>query len=284
MIALHHKLYLATAVAALAVAGTASYYFVQTERHTYAVVQDLDAAIKSGGEIESQINAVLKGNPAKGDPGILVRASLLVANADSAMNALKQTMQTVNTTTKANADKTATIAESSIALLGSGKTAVDNVGTSVETLNGTVAILRDQTLPKMNGAVDAVTGVLNGLKPVEDGATGTLTALQGTVQRANLLLGDPNLTGVAANLNLASGNLNQGMLHFNRALGYVEAGSDSGASATVEVSFVSRIVEGDWDTTGLFSNARERGDQCAGAGDASVSGEVNAYAAHVVEI
>jgi hypothetical protein len=212
------------------VAGSiGAYYFVQTERATQALVQHLDKSAEMSNDTLAMVNKTLKGTHANGDDGLLLRASLLVANADSAANALKQTAQTLNAVTKANQPSTAKVSTESLSLIASGRSSLDKLTATIGDLDGVVTDLRITTLPKVNAGVDSLDAAVAGLQPVERSAATLLTSvndvsigLKGTVTQANALLSDPDLTAVARNLAAATASGASAFAHIDKATGYIE--------------------------------------------------------------
>lgn len=219
---LHHWFY-------VPIVCVASYYSVQALRDARTLIQHADKAVSLSGDTLAMVNATLRGSHKNGDDGLLFRASLLVANADSATNAIKQASQQVNKASKENEPKAGALADGSIAAVRSGKDAVDKLGDALVTLNEVIALARDGTLPKLNASIDNLSQAVAGLKPVEDNASALLasgaavvTDLDGTVKGATALVTNADFAATAANLRLASASGASALAHVDKAVGYIE--------------------------------------------------------------
>ena len=221
-----HHLYLALGVAIAVIlaggAGVALYELAQIERN-------VNKSAAASAETLAMVNQALKGVHKNGDDGLLLLSKVFLQNADSAANALKQTMQDVNKIAKAEEPKTVALTDSSIALVNAAGGTVAKLGGAVDALTGVIAAVGTGTVPKLNAGVDSLNGLVSDLRPTAQAsmqfvteATGAVTELKGTVVTANVLLGDPQLAAIVGNLNLMSGNLNAAALHANNALGFVE--------------------------------------------------------------
>ncbi len=206
-----------------------AYYFVQTQRDTRALIQHADKAAALSNDTLVMFNATLKGKHANGDDGLLFRTNLLVANADSAVNALKQTAQQINKASKENAPKSNILADESIATVRAGKEAMGQLDASLNTLNAVIGLTRDVTLPKINNGIDSLNRVVTGLEPAEKSAdallvstNGVMTALRDTVLDADKLIADPDLAATAKNISAASASSALAMAHVEKATGYIE--------------------------------------------------------------
>lgn len=220
---LHHWFY-------VPIVCVAAYYFVQAQRDTRELIQHVDKTAALSNDTLSLVNAALRGTHKNGDDGLLFRANLLVANADGAMNALKQAAQQLDKASKANEPKAGEIADESVAVLRSGKDAVAKLGGALDTLNDVIALARDGTLPKLNAGIDSLSGAVSGLAPAEKSANDLLVsgnavmvALRGTVVDADRLIADPNLTLVAKNLSDGTKSGASAMAHIDKSMSYVEA-------------------------------------------------------------
>jgi hypothetical protein len=207
-----HAWYIAMGVAiALILAvgvGFALYELILIERN-------VNESASSSATTLGMVNQTLKGKHANGDDGLLVQVQLLVSNAREAMNATKQTMQTVNAISKAEQPKTVELAESSLALVNSAGVAVTKLGAAVDELSGVIGKVDTGTLPKVNASVDSLNGLVTDLRPTAKAstelvaeATGTIGTLKVTIGAANELLADPELATIVHNLALASENAN----------------------------------------------------------------------------
>jgi len=213
----------------LAFTLVACYELMLTAHKAQVLMYNAAATAYTANASAKRIDNVLKGDPSKGDPGLLTRVSLLVANADSAINQLKQTMQTVNKVSKANADKTTQLTNASIEAVYAGTASLVKLTATVNELDGLVGDVRGLTLPKVNASIDALNADVSGMQPIEAHASELLSSgnavmlgLQATTKTANDLLSNPNLTAVAANLNLTSQYGASALKHIDTATGYIE--------------------------------------------------------------
>jgi hypothetical protein len=219
---LHHWFY-------VPIVCVASYYFVQAQRDTSTLIQHVDRTAALSNDTLAMVNVALKGTHKNGDDGLLFRANLLVANADSAVNALKQTAQQLDKASRVNEPKAGVVVDESITLIDSGKQAVTKLGVALDTLNSVIALARDGTLPKLNAGIDSLNEVVSGLAPAERSANDLLVsgnavmvALKGTVMDADKLIADPNLTLVAKNLSDGTKSGASAMAHVDKSMSYVE--------------------------------------------------------------
>ena len=206
----------------LAGLGYAVWEFIVLERTTTASTAALTETL-------TLTNQALKGKQANGHDGLLFLARILLQNADSAANALKQTAQDANAIAKEQKDKTGALTDSSIALVRSGNDAIVKRGGAIDGLNAVIGDVRSGTLPRLNAGVDDLNGLVGDLRPTAKASTDLVNqgaeALQGVnvaVGRMNSLLADPSLAAIAGHLDDMSINLDAGAGHANRALGYVE--------------------------------------------------------------
>lgn len=187
---------------------------------------------KTVDQLDSTLAAVdktLRGTHKNGDDGMLFRTSMLIENADTAANAIKQTAQTVNKVTKANQPSTEKVSAASLDTIRAGQNALVNFGTAIDTLNGTIIEVRDVTLPKVNAGVDSLNLVVAGLRPVEDNAATLLASgneatlgLKSSVAVANALLGDKDITDSIKNMSLFSSNMSSFSKHLDTSMDYIE--------------------------------------------------------------
>lgn len=207
-----HHLYLTLALAVVLILagglGFALYELVQIERN-------VNKSAAASAETLAMVNQALKGTHKSGDDGLLVLSRIFLQNADSAANALKQTMQDANKIAKAEEPKTVALTDSSIALINTTNGAVARLGGAVDLLSGMIAKVDTLTLPKVDASVDSLNGLVSDLRPTAQAstaliteATGAVSELKLSVATANTLLADPELAGIVHNLNLTSANAN----------------------------------------------------------------------------
>ena len=206
-----HHLYLALGAAVVLVLSVG----VGIALYELALIEgNVNKSAAASAETLAMVNQALKGTHKNGDDGLLVLSRVLLQNADSAANALKQTMQDANKIAKAEEPKTVELADSSIALIKTAGGTVTKLGEAVDTLNGVIADVRTGTLPKLNTSVDSLNGLVGDLRPTAQAstalvteATGAVTELKGTVIQANALLALPDLTLTIHNFASTSAHL-----------------------------------------------------------------------------
>ena len=222
----HHRWYislgLVIALVLSAGIGISLYFLMQIERN-------LNATAQASTRTFAMVDAALKGTHKNGDDGYLVLSQRLLQNSTAAMNAFKQTMQDANTIAKAQAKPANDLAAQSIALVASGKTAVDS-------LNGVILDIRGQTVPSINASINSLNSATVAVEALVENMQPTATALGETVKSVNLavthadaLIADPDFQKIAGNLNAmsasladASAHVDKGAAHAESALNYVE--------------------------------------------------------------
>jgi hypothetical protein len=205
-----HHLYLALGLAVVLVlaggVGFGLYELIQIERN-------VNKSAAASAETLAMVNQALKGIHKNGDDGLLVLSRIFLQNADSAANALKQTMQDANRIAKAEQPKTVALADASIALVNTATGTVSKLSGAVDELSSVIARADTETLPKVNASVDSLNGLVGDLRPAAQASTALITEATGTVKElklsvttANALLADPELAGIVHNLNTTSAN------------------------------------------------------------------------------
>ena len=207
-----HHLYLALGFAIAVIlaggVGLALYELTRIERN-------VNKSAAASAETLAMVNVALKGAHKNGDDGLLALSRTFLQNADSAANALKQTMQDANGIAKAEAPKTVALADSSIALVNTAAGTLAKLGGAVGELSGVIAQANTVTLPKVNAGVDSLNGLVADLRPAAQASTellaeaaDTIGTLKVSIGTANELLADPELAAIVHNLTLASDNAN----------------------------------------------------------------------------
>ena len=181
------------------------------------------------GAAVSQVNAALSGKMKNHHDGLLWLAAEFLKNADGAANQIKQTAGDANKIAKQQEPKVAALTDASVALVRSGSAVVANLGGTVQALNDTIGVVKDQSLPRLNGTIDAATAAVTHLQPVEDASarlldqgTAGLTSLQAVIDHADLLVADPAWRVTLHQIQETSQHINSGAAHFDRTLGYIE--------------------------------------------------------------
>jgi hypothetical protein len=193
-----------------------------------AALQAMGADAKDAGVILASVKATLLGTHKNGDDGMLRRANLLVANADAAMNAIKQTAQDTNAIAKAEVPRTKELADQSIALIREGQIDVAEMGKTIVTLNAAIAgvqevvqatgvQLNDGTLPALKSTLTETTRALATL----DGPDGLLMQSAEAAKSANLTIGDPHIKEILAHMDSILASSETSSQEIATGLGYV---------------------------------------------------------------